>query len=80
MGVRNARGFIGARKGATAMVRCPMARGRVLRDDCLEDQCAWWDELEGRCIVVSLARKMAVVGNWILLEKVLRSPVTGSGR
>ena len=62
------------------MMICPMARRGGLTTYCLEDECAWWDELEGRCIVVSLACKLAVVGNWILLEKVLRSPVTGSGR
>ena len=57
------------------MVRCPIAGAMIAMGECIEDECAWWDELEGRCIVVSLARKMAVVGNWILLEKLLKQPL-----
>ena len=57
------------------MVICPMARGGGLTTHCLEDECAWWDEIEGRCIVVSLGRKLAVVANWILLEKLLKQPL-----
>ena len=57
------------------MVRCPMLMARGLAGDCLEDECAWWDELEGRCIVVSVGRKLAVIGNWILLEKLLKQPL-----
>ena len=62
------------------MVMCPMARDSGKYGACDEEECSWWDELEGRCIVVSLGRKLAVIGDWILLEKVLTSPITGSGR
>lgn len=57
------------------MEKCPLVRSRLLDDECLTDECAWWDELEGRCIVVSVGRKMAVIGNWILLEKLLKQPI-----
>ena len=62
------------------MAQCPMKQISTYKLTCDEEECEWWDELEGRCIVVTLTRKLAVMGNWILLEKVLRSPVTGSGR
>jgi len=58
------------------MMVCPVRMGRQeLARDCIEEECAWWDEVEGRCMVVSLGRKMAVIGNWILMEKLLKQPL-----
>lgn len=57
------------------MPMCPLLMTRGIARDCMEGECEWWDELEGRCIVVSVGRKMAVIGNWILLEKLLKQPI-----
>lgn len=57
------------------MKKCPMLMARGLAGDCLEGECTWWDELEGRCLWVSIERELKVIGNWILLEKLLKKPL-----
>lgn len=39
---------------------CPMRfSGRILdRGDCLEEDCAWWDETVGRCAMFVIANSL----------------------
>ena len=47
---------------------CPLGSSSFPLRECLEDQCAWWEDKEGKCCVPVFCDRLAGIDNFIVLS------------